>query len=75
MNSCGKCCKYVGRQRNFHQKQTKNSHFKVGLYGQLFCGLSAELMRLGEALVKLTPGKRLFYWRGEQARRAIEQAF
>lgn len=67
--------KYVGRCRSFRQKRTKNSHFKLGLYGQLFCRLPVELMELGQALMKMTPSKRLFYWRGERARSKIEQAF
>ncbi len=67
--------KYVGRQRPFHKKETKNSNFKLGLYAQLFCDLSQELMMLERQLMELTPGKRLFYWRGEMARRKIQHAF
>lgn len=66
--------KYVGRNHPFKKKQTKNSYFKLGLYGQLFCGLPVRLMELGQALMEMTPRKRLFYWRGEEARRKIQQA-
>ena len=67
--------KYVGRQRSFKKNVTKNSNFKLGLYGQLFCDLPQRLMMLGHKLMELTPGKRLFYWRGERAKRKIQEAF
>ena len=74
IRKCGQD-KYVGRNRPFKKKQTKNSYFKLGLYGQLFCELPSRLMDLGRALMEMTPDKRLFYWRGEEARRQIQHAF
>lgn len=47
----------------------------VPSFGAIAGGLPVELLRLGQVLMEMTPSKRLFYWRGELARRKMQQAF
>ena len=70
-----KQAKYVGRQRKVKQKLTKNSEFKLGLYGQIFINENEILEELGQKLMSLTPHKWGYYYRGMRAMSLIKQAF
>lgn len=67
--------KFVGRRRKVKKKLTKNSDFKLGLYGQILSQGSQILEELAEQLMRLTPSKRLFYLKGKRAMSIIRQAF
>lgn len=66
---------YIGRLRKVKNIITKNSHFWLGLYGDVWI-ISQTFMRdWVEKLIKLNPNKLPFYQKGYRAMIIIQQGF
>jgi hypothetical protein len=66
---------YIGRLRKVKQFRTKNSHFWIGLYGNVWIISQTFLGDWVDELIKLNPNKLPFYLRGLKAMNIIQQAF
>lgn len=66
---------YIGRLRKVKQTLTKNSHFWIGLYGDIWIISQTFLSDWLEELMRLNPNKLPFYQRGLRAMSIIQQAF
>lgn len=65
---------YIGRLRKLKQTRTKNSHFWIGLYGNVWMISQTFLCDWVEELMKLSPNKLPFYHRGLRAMNIIQNA-
>lgn len=59
--------KYVARSKDAVVAALRHSHFYVGLYAYAWVSFEQSCQAMVEALLALSPGKRLFYQRGKQA--------
>lgn len=59
--------KYVARSKDAVGAALRHSHFYVGLYAYAWLNFEHSCQDIVEALLALSPGKRLFYQRGKQA--------
>ncbi|PSF34947.1 IS4 family transposase [Aphanothece hegewaldii CCALA 016] len=66
---------YIGRVRKFKNVKTKNSHFWLGLYGDVWIISQTFIKDWVEQLIRLNPNKLPFYYRGLRAMYYIQQAF
>ena len=66
---------YISRLRKVKQTRTKNSHFWLGLYGDVWMISQTFLGDWVEELIRLSPNKLPFYLRGLKAMNIIQQAF
>lgn len=66
---------YIGRLRKVKTVITKNSHFWLGLYGDVWIISQTFLRDWVEQLMRLSPHKLPFYQRGHRAMNIIQQAF
>lgn len=66
---------YIGRLRKVKQILTKNSHFWIGLYGDVWIISQPFLSDWVEELMRFNPDKLPFYQRGLRAMNIIQQAF
>jgi Transposase DDE domain len=67
--------KYIGRKRRFQQSLTKNSHFWLGLYGDVWIIARDFVAQWVEELMRVNPNKLPFYQKGLRAMSIIQQAF
>ena len=65
---------YIGRVRKFKNILTKNSHFWLGLYGDVWMISQTFLGDWVEELMRLNPSKLPFYHRGLRAMNLIQNA-
>lgn len=63
--------KYVERTRKIHKKNTKNSNFRVGIYGENWANNVKEIEEYAKILQNINRNKRLFYLKGLKARNHI----
>lgn len=66
---------YISRLRKVKQTLTKNSHFWLGLYGDIWIISQTFLKDWVEELMRLNPDKLPFYQKGSRAMNIIQQAF
>lgn len=66
---------YIGRLRKVKNLITINSHFWLGLYGDLWVLSQTFVKDWVEQLMRLNPNKLPFYYRGLRAMYYIQQAF
>ncbi len=59
--------KYVARSNDSVGAALRHSHFYIGLQAYAWVDVWQSCQDLVEALLALSPGKRLFYQRGKQA--------
>ena len=59
--------KYIARAKDAGSTPLRHSHFYVGLYAYAWVNFEHSCQTIVEALLALSPGKRLFYQRGKQA--------
>ena len=65
---------YIGRLRKVKQVLTRNSHFWLGLYGDIWIISHPFLFDWVEELMSLNPNKLPFYHRGLRAMNLIQNA-
>lgn len=66
---------YIGRLRKVKNVMTKNSHFWLGLYGDVWIISQTFIKDWVEQLIRLNPNKLPFYQRGHRAMSIIQQGF
>lgn len=65
---------YISRQRKVRNVITKNSHFWIGLHGNIWIYSQTFIKDLVEQLMCLNPNKLPFYLKGLRAMSIIQQA-